>query len=91
MYLAKSMLTKFIRAVAILVLLTGAAAAQLPMPTFHMGGDKPPLTKEQQEYQKSVDDAYKSTTKKIPEKKSAADPWGDVRSSTATDSKKKQQ
>jgi len=89
--LAQSMLTKLIPAAAILVLLTGAAAAQLPMPTFHLGGDKPPPTKEQLEYQKSVDDAYKSTAKKIPDKKPVADPWGEVRSTPPTASKNKQQ
>jgi len=84
------MLTRLIRAGAIVLALTGAAAAQMPMPTFHLGGDKPPPSKEQMEYQKSVDEAYKSTNKKIPEKKPVVDPWGTVRSSPPADAKTKQ-
>jgi hypothetical protein len=86
-HLANGMLTKLIQAAAILVLLTGAAAAQLPMPTFHMGADKPPPTPEELERDKAIDDAYKKSAKKIPDKKPAVDPWGNVRASAPTESK----
>ena len=49
--LAQSMLRKVIQAGAIIALLTGAASAQLPKPALHLGGDKPPRTKEQLEYE----------------------------------------
>ncbi len=77
----------------ILLLMTGGAFAQLPKPALHLGGDnKPPQTKEQKEYEKELDDAYKSAVKKIPapEKKSA-DPWADMRPTTSTTAKNKQQ
>jgi hypothetical protein len=75
------MLRKLIHAGAALVLLTGTAYAQFPMPSVSLGGDKPPLTPEQLERQKAIDNAYNNATKKIPEKKEAADPWGTVRPS----------
>jgi hypothetical protein len=78
------MLRKLIQAGAALALLTGAAYAQtgFPMPSISLGQDKPPPTPEQVERQKAIDNAYNSAAKKIPEKKEAADPWGNVRPST---------
>ena len=78
------MLRKLIQAGAALVLLTGTAYAQtggFPMPSISLGQDKPPPTPEQIERQKAIDNAYNSATKKIPDKKEAADPWGNVRPS----------
>jgi len=77
------MLRKLIQAGAALALLTGAAYAQtgFPMPSISLGQDKPPPTPEQIERQKAIDNAYNSATKKIPDKKEAADPWGNVRPS----------
>jgi hypothetical protein len=72
------MLQKLIQAGAIIALLTGTAAAQLPM-GLHLGGDKPPPTAEEIEKQKAIDKAYNSATAKIPEKKTD-DPWATVRS-----------
>jgi hypothetical protein len=74
------MMRKLILAAAGLVLLTGAANAQFPMPSISLGGDKPPPTPEQVERQKALDNAYNSANKKIPDKQQAADPWGTVRS-----------
>ena len=84
------MLRKLIQAGAILFLLTGAASAQLPMPSLSLGKDKPPPTPEEIERQKAIDNAYNNATKKIPEKKEAADPWGTVRPNPAPQAKNKQ-
>jgi hypothetical protein len=67
-------------AAAALVLLPASATAQLPMPGVHLGGDKEPPSKEELERRRALDKAYKSATEKIPEKKPAADPWGNIRS-----------
>ena len=78
------MLRKLIQVGEALALLTGAAYAQtggFPMPSISLGQDKPPPTPEQIERQKAIDSAYSSATKKIPDKKEAADPWGSVRPS----------
>jgi hypothetical protein len=79
------MLRKLIQAGAIIVLLSGAASAQVsPLPDNHAT-----LTKEEKA-QKDADEAYKEGVKKIPapEKKSV-DPWGDVRPSPPTAAKNK--
>jgi hypothetical protein len=39
-----------------------------------------PPTREQLERQKALDSAYEATMRKVPDKKSSADPWGDLRS-----------
>jgi hypothetical protein len=76
---------------ATIVALTGTASAQL-MPGIDLGGsDSPPLTPEEQEKRKAVDDAYRSAIAKVPDKKKSADPWGDVRSTTTTPSKQRSQ
>ncbi len=85
------MLCRVTQVAAILALLTEAASAQMPKPALHLGGDKPPRTKEQKAYERALDEAYKSAVKKIPapEKKSA-DPWGDIRQSPSTTAKNRQ-
>jgi hypothetical protein len=79
------MLRKLIEAGTVLVLLTGTAYAQsgFPMPSLSLGKDKPPPTPEEIERQKAIDNAYNAANKKIPEKKEAADPWGNVRPNPA--------
>ena len=69
----------FVLAVA---LLTTSAFAQMPMPKMSLQGDqKRPLTPEEQERQKQLDNDYKSATSKIPDQK-ANDPWAAIRPST---------
>jgi hypothetical protein len=72
---------------AIVILLTTNALAQLstglPLETER------PLTQEEREKRKEVDDAYKSAINKLPDKKKPADPWGDMRSSPANSSKQR--
>ena len=85
---------KFLLASAALALLTGAASAQMPtqgggmpMPGISLGHDKPPPSPEQAAKQKAIDDAYKSATQKIPDKKKADDPWSTVRPNPSTASR----
>jgi len=80
---------KLLLAGAALALLTGAASAQMPMPGLTLGRDKPPPTADQIAKQKAIDDAYKSATQKIPDKKSADDPWATVRPNPSTASRGK--
>jgi hypothetical protein len=68
-------------------LTTNAALAQISMPALRLDNDRP-LTKEEQEKRKEVDDAYKSAINKLPDKKKPpADPWGDMRSSAPNSSR----
>jgi hypothetical protein len=85
------MVKKLIQAAAIIVMLTGPAAAQFPMPSISLHDDKPKLTPEEEEKQKALDNDYKSATKKIPDKKPAVDPWGSIRSAPGSASKNTQQ
>jgi hypothetical protein len=87
---------KLLLAGAALALLTGAASAQMPtpgggmpMPGLSLGHDKPAPTSEQIAKQKAIDDAYKSATQKIPDKKTADDPWATVRPNPSTASRGK--
>jgi hypothetical protein len=80
---------KLLLAGAALALLTGAASAQMPMPGISLGRDKPQQTEQEIAKQKAIDDAYKSATKKIPDKKSADDPWATVRPNPSTASRGK--
>jgi len=67
-------------AAAAVMLLAGIALAQSMRPGLNLMNDKPPLSKEEKEKQKAVDDAYRSTMEKLPDKKKSADPWEGVRS-----------
>jgi hypothetical protein len=70
----------FVRAAgaAVLAFLPATALAQLPM-GMHLGGDKAPPSADELERRRALDKAYKSATDKIPEKKPASDPWGNIR------------
>jgi hypothetical protein len=80
---------KLLLAGAVLALLTGTASAQMPMPGLSLGRDKPAPTPDQIAKQKAIDDAYKSATQKIPDKKTADDPWATVRPNPSTASRGK--
>lgn len=81
----------FVAAVCtIIVVLPGIAFAQQLMPGLSLHPDKPPLTSEEQEKRKAVDEAYKSAIKKLPDKKKTADdPWENIRSTTTTSPKQR--
>jgi hypothetical protein len=51
----------------------------------------PPPTQEQIERQKAADKAYDAAMHKIPDRKSSADPWSDVRPASPATIKNKQQ
>ena len=78
------MLQRLVCAGAIVLLIAGAAGAQsnsdaqspLSMP---FKPKAPPPTQEQIDRQKAADRAYEAAVQKIPDKKSSADPWGNVR------------
>jgi hypothetical protein len=80
---------KLLLAGAALALLTAAASAQMPMPGISMGRDKPAPTAADIAKKKAIDDAYKSATQKIPDKKTADDPWADVRPNPSIASRRK--
>ncbi len=65
-------------AVLIAMLLAGPAYSQLK-PSINLTPEKRPLTDQEKEKQKAIDDAYQAATKKIPDQKGAADPWGNMR------------
>jgi hypothetical protein len=83
------MLRKLIQVGAIVTLMTGAAAAQdtvgIPL------NARKTLTKEDIDKQRATDDAYRAAMKKIPDKRSSDDPWGNVRQAAPTTAKNKQQ
>jgi hypothetical protein len=60
-----------------LAVLAGPAWAQAP--ALNLMQDKRPLTSEELEKQKAIDEAYRASIKKIPDQKPSADPWGNVR------------
>ena len=62
-----------------------------PMRSVHLGGEqKRPLTPEEKERQKQLDDDYKAATNKTPDQK-ANDPWGFVRPAPTVPAPKKKQ
>ena len=88
--LMQSRWSKLIPLAGVLALMTVNASAQtLPPINLLRGAEKPPLTPEEQENQKKLDDAYKSATKKIPERAGQNDPWATVRPTPADPSAKK--
>jgi hypothetical protein len=82
------MLRRFVCAGAIVLLITAAAGAQsnsdaqspLSLP---FKPKVPPPSQEQIDRQKAADKAYEAAIRKLPDKKSSADPWSDVRPAKA--------
>jgi hypothetical protein len=91
----RTTLRTFAGAGAVLVLLTAAAAAQavgvspdgVSFSPFK-AQDKRPLTQDEVDKQRKLDEAYKSATNKIPDQKSN-DPWAVVRPTAPTPAPKK--
>jgi hypothetical protein len=71
------MLQRLVCAGATILLITGTAGAQSTLSVPFKS--EPPPTQEQIERQKAADKAYQAAIRKLPDKKSSADPWGDVR------------
>jgi len=87
---ARNVLRILIPAATLVALSTGTAIAQFPMPGISLQGEQKKLTPEEQERQKAIDNAYRSVTAKIPEKR-ADDPWADVRPAPPAPAPKKKQ
>src|ERR1700760_4676772 len=60
-----------------------AMPSHAQMPNINLLADQPGKTPEEKEADDARDKAYKETLKKIPDAKSASDPWGSVRSNDA--------
>ena len=90
MTMTRSLLRRLASAAAIVALLTGAAAAQFPTPSVSLQPEQRKLTPDELARQKAIDQAYRSATAKIPEKK-VDDPWSDVRPATPGPAAKKKQ
>ncbi|MBV1698253.1 MAG: hypothetical protein KGK33_13775 [Hyphomicrobiales bacterium] len=52
---------------------------------------KRPLTPEEVQQRKAADEAYQAAIKKIPDKKTSADPWGNIRPAAPASKNKPQQ
>jgi len=74
----------------IIAALTGSASAQQFMPGINLDADKRPLSPEEKEKRKAIDEAYRSTIEKLPDQKNPADPWGNIRSAKTPSSKQGQ-
>jgi hypothetical protein len=75
--LEQAMLQRLVCAGATILLITGTAGAQSTL-SVPFKSESPP-SQEQIERQKAADKAYQAAIRKLPDKKSSADPWGDVR------------
>jgi hypothetical protein len=71
------MLRKLIPAAAILALIAGPASAQVALSPFKSQEKK--LTPDELKAQQDREKDYKAAMDKIPDKKVANDPWGDIR------------
>jgi hypothetical protein len=89
--MTRSKWSRIIPLAGALALMTANASAQMPMPGVHLGGEqKRPLTPEEKERQKQLDDDYKPATNKTPNQK-ANDPWAFVRPAPTVPAPKKKQ
>ena len=86
--LTQSRWSKLMPLAVALALMTANASAQGMPPINLLGGQqKPPLTPEEQERQKQIDNDYKAATSKVPDQK-ANDPWAAIRPAPSTPSPK---
>jgi hypothetical protein len=74
---------------AIIVLSAGSASAQTHRPGEGVYQSSRPSDPEQEAKRKSVDDNYKRLMERIPDSKKSYDPWGNIRSTTTTPSKQR--
>lgn len=77
----------FVAALAFAVI-AGPALAQ--MPSINMLDQGKPKSQEEIDRGHAIDDAYKSTMKKVPDQKTSSDPWADVRGSSQPTTVQKQ-
>ena len=72
---------RVVGAAAMIALLTGPAFAQ--MPNINLIPEVVSKTQEEKDAEAARDKAYKESLRKIPDAKSASDPWGTVRTTDA--------
>ena len=75
-------------AAASIAVLCGPAFGQQLMPGINLATEPRALTSDEQEKRKAIDNAYRSTMQKLPDKKKSSDPWDNLRSTTTSSSKK---
>jgi hypothetical protein len=73
---------RVLSAVAVIMLLTGPAYAQMPALNL-LQDNSPAKSPEEKEAEATRDKAYKESLKKIPDAKVSSDPWGNVRATPA--------
>ena len=86
------MLRTFIVAAATVAFFAGTAAARAQESQSTLGiplKTTKPLTQEEIERRKANDRAYDAALHKIPDKKSAVDPWGNIRPAAPATAKNK--
>jgi hypothetical protein len=66
----------------------GSGSSQGSKPGITVGGDKKATSEDDLQYERELDQAYKSGLSKIPDKKANADPWGNVRGAVTPQSRK---
>jgi hypothetical protein len=59
-------------------------------PGITLGGGTKAKSEDELKYEAEQDEAYKSGLSKIPDKKTSADPWGNIRGATTSQSTVKQ-
>jgi hypothetical protein len=74
---------RILSAMALAVLLSGPAHAQMSTPNINLIPELASKTPEEKEQETVRDQAYRESLKKIPDAKTSSDPWGTVRSSDA--------
>jgi len=72
---------RILSAMALAVLLSGPAYAQMSTPNINLIPELASKTPEEKEQEAVRDQAYRESLKKIPDAKTSSDPWGTVRSS----------
>ncbi|MGY3451305.1 hypothetical protein [Bradyrhizobium sp. USDA 4353] len=70
---------KLIVTMTVAVLTCWAVPAMAQMPNINLLADGPSKTPEEKEAEAARDRAYRDTMRKIPDAKTASDPWGNVR------------
>jgi len=74
----------------IVIFSSGIVSAQDLKPGISLHPDSQRrLDPDEQAKRKAIDDAYKSTIKKIPDQKKSNDPWGSIRSTTTTSTRQR--
>jgi hypothetical protein len=74
---------RILSALAVVMLVTAPAYAQMSTPNINLIPELQSRTPEEKEQDAIKDKAYKESLKKIPDAKASSDPWGAVRSNEA--------